>query len=278
MVPGVIVLLKDNIASPKIILLQNTPHPSELGLTILPNQVILLAFPISTGWAFAAIYPDCIQWFDSNPDEQIPDFQWARDISQKYNLRSTKVGPKQSRIENSGHFMLLGIRQITEGRPHISQQDADTCIQNFRQRILIELLREGLNPSIENFGRIVSRQNDQDSMFFNNAFGLYLSDLQSGSISQQDSMDSPPNILGFALLYGHYLRSRDISNPERSTNLTLDSVDLRRTSQSLVLIFGQSDPGIIYNRDDTYLNDCIIITRESRRLYSPLSSILCIYF
>ncbi|KFZ18876.1 hypothetical protein V501_00965, partial [Pseudogymnoascus sp. VKM F-4519 (FW-2642)] len=64
--------------------------------------------------------------------------------------------PQQNNLADCGLFVLLGIRLMSSGRPHLSNQQTITIIPGFRKRVLAELLALCLDPSstqLEEFKR-----------------------------------------------------------------------------------------------------------------------------
>ncbi|KAK0744817.1 hypothetical protein B0T21DRAFT_279959 [Apiosordaria backusii] len=105
--------------------------------------------PIEDGgqWLFAVAYPDYVHWFDSRPNSTVPQCL----IPSGGNNFPSWTGPKQTRSEDSGLFMLLGIRLLAEGATHLSQQEADVAIPRFRSITLVELLSMTLDPGDGDF-------------------------------------------------------------------------------------------------------------------------------
>ena len=112
-----------------------------------------------------------MQWFDSDPTGSIPSslVRWATRHAGLSPLPIQKVGPLQKRSEDSGLFMLLGIRQIADGLPHISQEEADVLIEAFRDKLLVEIICRSLTPSKQDFEGIVAQWQAADSMFVDEA-------------------------------------------------------------------------------------------------------------
>lgn len=145
-------------------------EPRELGLDfgqLIANtsgKTTVLPIKDDGQWLFAVVYPDCVHWFDSRPNSIVPQC-----ISSNGNNFPSWTGPKQTRPEDSGLFMLLGIRLLTEGAAHLSQQEANAVIPSFRSTILVELLSMILDPGDREFEGLLRRENEQDSLFFNEA-------------------------------------------------------------------------------------------------------------
>ena len=55
--------------------------------------------------------------------------------------------PKQSNNSDCGLFVLMGIRLLIAGRPHLTQDESNTFMPLFRERVLAELLAASLDPS-----------------------------------------------------------------------------------------------------------------------------------
>lgn len=107
------------------------------------------------GWAFAVLYADAVHWYDSKPGYPAPD-----------HASTTWTGPKSSKLEDSGVFMLLGIRRIASLQPHIDTDNIDT----FRTHLFVELVAEQLDPPDEIVDRLLRASMEEESMFFNDAF------------------------------------------------------------------------------------------------------------
>jgi hypothetical protein len=125
------------------------------------------------GWAFAVAYPDCIHWYDSRTDANVPIFLTidGRPVVDDW------TGPKQANWADSGVFMLWGIRRIQHGVPHLDQLAANHSGSGFRTRLLIELLCSKLNPTESDFENLVVRvrQDPEQSLFFDEAtYGIDL--------------------------------------------------------------------------------------------------------
>jgi hypothetical protein len=144
----------------------------------IKEKPIIQPFRDGEHWLFAAVYPDIIPWYDSKPDAASP-----------FSLRSS-AGPKDNdrQHDNSAFFMLLGIRLTANAHAHLSQQEAEMVISNFRSRMLVELLTGSLRPKREDFAVLdhkerreraarLHRENEQNSAYFNEAI---------------DGMDFPP--------------------------------------------------------------------------------------
>ncbi|KAL7940679.1 hypothetical protein V8C42DRAFT_336859 [Trichoderma barbatum] len=97
-------------------------------------------------WAFIVAYSDCIHYYNGGNNDS------TSNIIDKH-TRPVKIGgPKAEHEYDSGIYMLLGIRRILDGIPHISQQAATPeVVSNFRVRILVELLCKKMDPSMEDF-------------------------------------------------------------------------------------------------------------------------------
>ncbi|KAH8655576.1 hypothetical protein BX600DRAFT_440087 [Xylariales sp. PMI_506] len=95
------------------------------------------------------------------------------------------TGPKHDseRPQDSGLFMLSGIRRVSSGNVNFSQQEAQEIVSTFRSRILVELLSQKLEPSSEDFEVLLRREHEtsqqrygENSLFFDDALaGMGLS-------------------------------------------------------------------------------------------------------
>ena len=115
-------------------------------------------------WSFMVVYPDCIHYFDSRRDTPIlrcstlPIKHWT--------------GPKQDRSEDSGVFMLLGIRLLVEGTAHVDQKEGEEIITKFRSMVLVELLSKKLNPKPGDFEQLLPGLDEESSFFGREAWSL----------------------------------------------------------------------------------------------------------
>jgi hypothetical protein len=55
--------------------------------------------------------------------------------------------PKQKNGIDYGLFVLIGIRLLSAGRPHLTQAESNALLPSFRERVLAELLASSLDPS-----------------------------------------------------------------------------------------------------------------------------------
>ncbi|KEY63944.1 hypothetical protein S7711_11618, partial [Stachybotrys chartarum IBT 7711] len=113
--------------------------------------------PVQDGnhWLFAALYSDIVHWYDSRPGSVTP----ARLAANRRLHDSTGPLQKEDRPEDSGLFMLLGLRLVANRHAHVSQKEAD-MISNFRTRVLVELLSKKLDPGAGEFDQLL-RQEDE---------------------------------------------------------------------------------------------------------------------
>ncbi len=115
-------------------------------------------------WSFMVVYPDCIHYFDSGRDTPIlrcstlPIKHWT--------------GPKQDRSEDSGVFMLLGIRLLVEGTAHVDQKEGEEIITKFRSMVLVELLSKKLNPKPGDFEQLLRGLREESTFFERAAWSL----------------------------------------------------------------------------------------------------------
>ena len=110
------------------------------------ERPVIIPFQDGTAWAFAVAYPDCVHWYDSRPNASIPNLATTpRPIVTNW------TGPKvsQDRVDDAGVLALIGIRQIHQGAPHMSQECANELVSSFRARLIAELTCGELEPSAE---------------------------------------------------------------------------------------------------------------------------------
>lgn len=112
--------------------------------TIIPLQIL----GYRNAWAFIVAYSDCIHYYDSGDNS----LKLTVIDNTSRAVETDWTGPKNENENLSGIYMLLGIRRIIEGHPHISQQAATgKALESFRIRILIELHCKKTDPSLEEF-------------------------------------------------------------------------------------------------------------------------------
>ena len=105
-------------------------------------------------WTFAVIKSQekdaIVQWeyFDSLGGEPPQVFlDWIGDWFPKQQRVPALPNPKQNNEVDCGLFVLLGIRLMASGKPHLSNQQTIAIIPEFRKRVLAELLALCLDPS-----------------------------------------------------------------------------------------------------------------------------------
>ncbi|KAH8655738.1 hypothetical protein BX600DRAFT_440228 [Xylariales sp. PMI_506] len=150
----------------------------KLQANVVQIMTDIIARPGNDGY-FAVLYPDTIHWFDSEPNKLSPLQPTPGKILRDYN------GPKHDseRPQDSGLFMLSGIRRVSSGNVNFSQQEAQEIVSTFRSRILVELLSQNLEPSSEDFEALLQREHEtsqqrcgENSLFFDEAMaGMGLS-------------------------------------------------------------------------------------------------------
>lgn len=104
-------------------------------------------------WAFVTAYSDCFHYYDSKTHNSMIEICDKHSISDRSprTVQSSWTGPKAHKEEDSGIYMLLGIRRIQQGIPHLSQTAAENIVESFRARLFIELLCQKIDPSEEEF-------------------------------------------------------------------------------------------------------------------------------
>jgi len=106
-------------------------------------------------WSFMVVdsknSKDCLQltYYDSlhlKVTRELKD--WVRGFfGREIRLREAIPNPKQINTDDCGLFVLIGIRCLSTGRPHLTQEEATFICPRFRERVLAELLAEKLDPS-----------------------------------------------------------------------------------------------------------------------------------
>lgn len=134
--------------------------------------------PVEYGghWSFGVLYRDCFHWYDSGTATQTKP-SLAREIMEgfpeRFCIKYAETGPKETRPEDSGIFVLLGIRSIMNGDPQIGQSAADKLIPIFRKQILSELAVGKLDPDLQDLERLWLSESGEASSFFDDAiFGV----------------------------------------------------------------------------------------------------------
>ncbi|KAH8655694.1 hypothetical protein BX600DRAFT_385130 [Xylariales sp. PMI_506] len=128
-------------------------------MTDIIARPVILPFQEGERWLFAVLYPDTIHWFDSEPDKLSPLQPAPGKILRDY------TGPKHDseRPQDSGLFMLSGIRRVSSGNVNFSQQEAQEVVSTFRSRILVELLSQNLEPTMAGMGLSPQEPDTPDS-------------------------------------------------------------------------------------------------------------------
>lgn len=100
------------------------------------DRPTIIPFYDVENWAFVIAYPDCIHWYDSNPNNPTPQFS----VEDSRPVVTTPSGPKLLRPEDSGVLMLISIRVLLQKEAHLSQKMTDQLVKTFRTRMVVELL------------------------------------------------------------------------------------------------------------------------------------------
>lgn len=160
--------LHENIIEAYLGLLRNTylsmeldsVRPLKSGINRITSegltQPTIIPFEQDGNWAFAVAYSDCIHWYDSRPvpEQSAPQLR-TTDVRR---VRSMWTGPEQSRPNDSGVIMLIGIRQILQATPHLHKRLTCDIAQTFRIRMFIELLTKKINPDQDDFENLVRQR------------------------------------------------------------------------------------------------------------------------
>ncbi|KAH6970367.1 hypothetical protein BKA56DRAFT_496952 [Ilyonectria sp. MPI-CAGE-AT-0026] len=107
------------------------------------DRPTIIPFYDVENWAFVIAYPDCIHWYDSNPNNPTPQFS----VEDSRPVVTTPSGPKLSRPEDSGVLMLISIRVLLQKEAHLSQKMTDQLVKTFRTRMVVELLSGAIDHS-----------------------------------------------------------------------------------------------------------------------------------
>ncbi|KFY21433.1 hypothetical protein V493_07417 [Pseudogymnoascus sp. VKM F-4281 (FW-2241)] len=105
-------------------------------------------------WTFAVIKSQrkgaTVQWEYYDSLGRVPPkilLDWIDNWFPKHEKVQALQNPKQSNFADCGLFVLLGIRLMASGRPHLSNQQAMAVMPRFRKKVLAELLALCLDPS-----------------------------------------------------------------------------------------------------------------------------------
>ncbi|KAF5974087.1 hypothetical protein FBULB1_7919 [Fusarium bulbicola] len=186
------------------------------------DHSILIPFIDGRQWAFAVVYFDCIHWYDSEPDKQIPSLSASGGQSIVEGWR----GPRHKDSKDSGAFMLLGISQIMMQRPHVSQEAANELVPTFRVRMFIELLAKELDPTPESLcekGIIRSAREDGASIFVS----------QNDRVSPSSQFEEDSFNEAMYVLHSAARNGRSPSNPEPSDQIVCPPAGRRTDSPQL---------------------------------------------
>ena len=139
--------LSTNAVKRYLELLQREPATIRIGeIQDLRNPIVgwdttpqvLVPFQVNGSWAFAMVFEDCVHWFHS--------FNLAIHAPSEKPSGGPWTGPKNDDFNCTGIYMLIGIRRLLAGLPHLSQIE-DGMKDQFRCRLFAELLCNRLNPS-----------------------------------------------------------------------------------------------------------------------------------
>lgn len=229
------------------------------------NRPTIIPFHDTNNWAFAVAYADCIHWYNSNPNSITPQFS----TGDERRVVTGWTGPKHSRSEDSGILMLIGIRLLLQGTPHICQKVADQCVVAFRSRMVIELLSKTMDPSQQDFEEILHQSYPPNpSSFFDEAmFNLSPSNRLSQEIvpdETQSGSDQRKIILDCLSHAVHTNRSAKLSTDKSIARLWF----LVQSSQR-INIFHQRHNAVRFYEEMNRLGSDSDIIREALRFSSP---------
>ncbi|KFY50509.1 hypothetical protein V495_00225 [Pseudogymnoascus sp. VKM F-4514 (FW-929)] len=139
------------------------PWTSFLKLTRTGKYSIYIPINHAFHWTLAVIKSQekgaTVKWeyYDSVGGEPPQVFlDWINNWFPDQKRVSALANPKQNNEADCGLFVLLGIRLMASGQPHLSNQQTRAIIPKFRNIVLAELLTLSLNPSsaqLEEFKR-----------------------------------------------------------------------------------------------------------------------------
>ncbi|KAM3519859.1 hypothetical protein MY4038_009648 [Beauveria bassiana] len=148
----------------------------------------IIPFVGGDAWSFAVAYPDCVHWYDSRRGGHVPSLSSPDDRM----VTNHWTGPVHERDEDSSIFMLMGIRCIQRGCPHIPQEVAVSLVSHFRARVVIELLCEKIDPSKHSTERLLSREVEDQSLFFEGAINGVHGQSPALSDAEPEDLFAPP--------------------------------------------------------------------------------------
>ncbi|KAJ2981954.1 hypothetical protein NQ176_g1708 [Zarea fungicola] len=129
------------------------------------NRPAIIPFVDDDTWVFAVAYPDCVHWYDSGRDRHIPSLS----SPDKRAVTNHWTGPKHERNADSSIFMLMGIRCIQRGSPHLPQETAVSLASTFRARVVVELLCGKIDPPKHSVEMLLMQEVEEQSLFFEDA-------------------------------------------------------------------------------------------------------------
>ncbi|KAJ3492923.1 hypothetical protein NLG97_g5059 [Lecanicillium saksenae] len=143
-------------------------RPLHDGITLSSDgtkRPVIIPFMEGDIWAFAVAYADCVHWYDSRREKHVPVLSSPDDRS----VTNVWTGPQHQRSEDAALFMLMGIRCIQRGCPHLAQETAVDLVSNFRAQVVMELLCGKVNPTRYETSRLLSQEIEEQSLFFDDA-------------------------------------------------------------------------------------------------------------
>ncbi|KAM3550780.1 hypothetical protein ARSEF4850_008179 [Beauveria asiatica] len=150
----------------------------------------IIPFADGDAWAFAVAYPDCVHWYDSRRGRHVPSLSSPDERM----VTNHWTGPVHERDEDSSIFMLMGIRCIQRGCPHIPQETAVNLASHFRARIVIELLCEKVDPSKSVTESLLSEEVEHQTSFFDDAIHGLDRRSPALSIAEPEDVFIPPPV------------------------------------------------------------------------------------
>jgi hypothetical protein len=155
-----------------------------------PHRATVIPYRDGRDWAFAVAYPDCVHWYDSRRSARLPCLSTGdRPLLYGWTPPGRECGNLADSREDSGLFMLMGIRCIYQGAPPLDLEAAAEMSFNFRARLAVELACRTVDPSEEEFRNLVPEPGEEEE-------SLFLGDTDAGGGVQHDTPDQMPTAAG----------------------------------------------------------------------------------
>ena len=173
-------LLQKSVVSPSHIIantfLMQMPHhrPYRWFTELVDTGTYTIYLPVNWEnyhWSFAVITskskqdPVQFTYYDSIGGE-VPRalLDWIRRFFPAKTMQELKASPnpKQNNGTDCGLFVLIGIRLLITGRPHLTQSESNDLLPSLRERVLAELLASSLDPSEGQYRELIRKETVAD--------------------------------------------------------------------------------------------------------------------